>query len=174
MPGWCWKLRKCVLLFSGEKKSWNASDWKGHQESNLLLKVSTELRSNCSGLCPIGFWKPQRMESALPLWEMSSTASLSIFLQCFCSPVSFKDSYSFSAVYCSKEPGSISSYVLDGRLLGPSNPSRLNKPQSWFSFQRKCFRSLKVLVALHWTWSSLSTSFLSWQTQSWAKYPYMV
>lgn len=46
--------------FEGEKKLWRSSI--------LKARVST---SDCSGLCPVGFWICSRRETSQPLWAMS-------------------------------------------------------------------------------------------------------
>ena len=47
---------------------------------------------------------------------------------------------------------------------------RLNKPSSLsFSSQDRCYSPL-ILVALHWTLSSSSSSFLKWVAQNWTQY----
>lgn len=37
----------------------------------------SEVRSGCSGLCPIGCWKPPHMKTAQPLWAHCATAGVS-------------------------------------------------------------------------------------------------
>lgn len=135
----CWNGLKVkeigAVVLRGEKKVIESFRLEGSSvhpsgvQSPAQSKVSIELRLGCSGLCPIGFWKPQSVESVPPLWAMAAIATLSREDSFYFHFVS-KLFLLFTLLRTAVKSLAPSLFVLDRGLFIFSNLFRLNKPQS--------------------------------------------